>query len=47
MVNCYCHSHHTGEDTEREYGQTQAMHFDAKGRTKDGMSFEDGGGLLF
>ena len=47
MVNCYCHSHHTGEDTEREYGQTQAMHFDVKGRTKDGMSFEDGGGLLF
>lgn len=47
MLNCYCHSHHIGEHTETEYGQTQAMHFDAKGRTKDGMSFEDGGGISF
>ena len=39
MVTCYCRSHHTGEHTGREYGQTQAVHFDAKGRTEDGVAF--------
>ena len=46
-VNCCCHSHHTGEHSGREYGQTQALHFDAKGRMKDGISLEDGGSISF